>query len=49
MALNLLIYQNLKKTETKTKVYFTHAYSSFEKSTNERHNGLIRRFIHKGK
>lgn len=32
-----------------TKVYFTHPYSSFEKGTNERHNGLIRRFIPKGK
>ncbi|HAT4276979.1 TPA: IS30 family transposase, partial [Clostridium perfringens] len=35
--------------KTKTKVYFTHPYSSFEKGTNERHNGLIRRFIPKGK
>lgn len=34
---------------TNTKVYFTHPYSSFEKGTNERHNGLIRRFISKGK
>ncbi|SQC85206.1 IS1470, transposase [Clostridium perfringens] len=33
--------------KTKTKVYFTHPYSSFEKGTNERHNGLIRRFIPK--
>jgi Transposase and inactivated derivatives, IS30 family len=32
-----------------TRVYFTHPYSSFEKGTNERHNGLIRRFIPKGK
>ena len=31
------------------KVYFTHPYSSFEKGCNERHNGLIRRFIPKGK
>ncbi len=38
-----------QKTETKTKVYFIHPYSSFEKGTNERHNGLIRRFIPKGK
>ncbi|MPQ45228.1 IS30 family transposase [Clostridium tarantellae] len=38
-----------KETETKTKVYFTHPYSSFEKGINERHNGLIRRFIPKGK
>ena len=37
------------KVETDTKVYFTHPYSSFEKGTNERNNGLIRRFIPKGK
>ena len=35
--------------DSDTKVYFTHPYSSFEKGTNERHNGLIRRFIPKGK
>ena len=29
-------------------MYFTHPYSSYEKGTNERHNGLIRRFIPKG-
>lgn len=34
---------------TETRVYFTHPYSSFERGTNERHNGLIRRFIPKGK
>ncbi|GEQ22649.1 hypothetical protein CBU02nite_31550 [Clostridium butyricum] len=37
------------ENETDTNVYFTHPYSSFEKCTNERHNGLIRRFIPKGK
>ncbi|HBJ1652550.1 MULTISPECIES: IS30 family transposase [Clostridium] len=37
------------EADTDTKVYFTHPYSSFEKGTNERHNGLIRRFIPKGK
>ena len=30
-------------------VFFTHPYSSFERGTNEKHNGLIRRFIPKGK
>lgn len=37
------------EVDTATKVYFTHPYSSFERGTNERHNGLIRRFIPKGK
>ncbi|WP_390622689.1 hypothetical protein [Clostridium argentinense] len=37
------------KTDTETMVYYTHPYSSFEKGTNERHNGLILRFILKGK
>ena len=30
-------------------VYYTHPYSSFERGTNENHNGLLRRFIPKGK
>lgn len=32
-----------------TLVYFTHPYTSCEKGSVERHNGLIRRFIPKGK
>ena len=34
--------------DTKTKIYFCHPYCSGEKGTNERHNGIIRYFIHKG-
>ncbi len=34
---------------TKTLVFYTHPYTSCEKGTNERHNGIIRRFIPKGR
>ena len=34
---------------SKTLVYFAHPYTSCEKGSVERHNGLIRRFITKGK
>lgn len=34
--------------EKDIRVFFTHPYSSWEKGTNERHNGLLRRFIPKG-
>ncbi|SIT01851.1 IS30 family transposase [Salimicrobium salexigens] len=37
---------SLKNSETE--VYYTHPYTSSERGTNERHNGLIRRFIPKG-
>lgn len=32
----------------KIDVYFAHPYASWERGSNERHNGLIRRFIKKG-
>ena len=31
----------------RTRVFFAHPYSSFERGTNENHNGIIRRFIPK--
>lgn len=31
-----------------TKVYFAHPYSSWERPQNERHNGILRRYIPKG-
>lgn len=35
--------------DTDTMVYFAHPYSSWERGSNERHNGLLRRFIPKGR
>lgn len=32
-----------------SQVYFTHPYASYEKGTNERHNGLLRRFVPAGR
>lgn len=34
---------------TQTKVYYAHPYSSWEKGSIENHNGLIRRFLRKGR
>ena len=34
---------------SETLVLYTHPYTSCEKGTNERHNGIIRRFVPKGK
>lgn len=34
---------------SETLIYYAHPYSSYEKGSVERHNGLIRRFIPKGK
>ena len=32
----------------RTRVYYAHPYSSFERGTNESWNGIVRRFIPKG-
>lgn len=37
------------ENDTSIKIYFTHPYSSWERGSNEHHNGLLRRFIRKGK
>ena len=44
-------FANLSEIESvsNTLVYYTHPYTSCEKGSVERHNGLIRRFIPKGK
>lgn len=35
--------------DTESGVFFTHPYTSCEKGSIENHNGLLRRFIRKGK
>jgi len=43
-------FENLSSIEScGTVVYFTHPYSSWERGSNERHNGMLREFIPKGK
>ncbi len=38
----------LENMSEELSIYFTHAFASWEKGTNERHNGLLREFVPKG-
>jgi len=38
----------IEKEIPDVQVFFTHAFASWEKGTNERHNGLLREFVPKG-
>ncbi len=31
-----------------TKIFYAHPYTAWERAQNERHNGMLRRYIHKG-
>lgn len=42
-------FARLSDLESLVSIYFCHPYSSFERASNERHNGILRQFIPKGK
>lgn len=42
-------FSGLSDLESLVSIYFCHPYSSFERGSNERHNGILRQFIPKGR
>ena len=46
---NGLEFADMTIFEKQSYIYYTHPYSSYGRGSNERHNGLLRRFIPKGK
>ncbi|MCP3925783.1 MAG: IS30 family transposase [Desulfobacterales bacterium] len=42
------IESSVLNNNSRTELFFAHPYSSYERGSNENHNGIIRRFIKKG-
>ncbi|SFH74158.1 IS30 family transposase, partial [Pisciglobus halotolerans] len=42
------LLSQIEEQTSSVEVFFAHAFASWEKGTNERHNGLLREFVPKG-